>query len=500
MSSAFKYPVSIAFILLIVVLMQVFLPIASDEAYFIAWGKTLVAGYYDHPPLPGWISYGLRGLGDFVGLAQQGLIHRLFSLSLGGISLWLVARRLRVMGVAPAHGVITLALIPGFLLMSNTYLNDTLVAFFALVFLLAVDAAMRARRAVWAIILLAGLAFGALLLTKYNGALVFLGIVLALVTWPSAWRFLFGRMVLISLVALVPFAAHLWWNWNNCSVNLAFNFGFRSGEATGWGPIYVLLTMLVMAGPAGFLALWKLPRLPQLGYFSRVFLSTLVVMLVISIWRREFGVNWGAPLAGMAVLALAESRPQAFELAHQAGLVLAAALVLPIAGLAVALDTNLLKVGDFSTARAGFAADLILDLNDGSLPDLVRPLAEGRVLVAQEYGVGAGFDNAGFAETTVFSTTIFGRNQDLLTDYRALNGRDMVVVPFGAKADLVLAAKLFDSYEIIRIQTARQSYEMILGQGFSYENYRNGWIIPVITALYDQSRFPYRACYMDKYR
>jgi 4-amino-4-deoxy-L-arabinose transferase-like glycosyltransferase len=500
MTTILKYPASLGFIALSVVLLQVFLPIASDEAYFIAWGKSLAPGFYDHPPLTGWISYLLRGLGDLVGLAQQGLIHRSFSLALAGASLWLVARRLRAMNVASAPALLTLALIPGFLLMSNTYLNDTLVAFFALVFVLAVDNAMRARRNVWAAILMAGLAFAALLLTKYNGAVVYLGLLLALLTWPQAWRFLFGRMVLISLVALGPFLAHLWWNWLNCSVNLAFNFGFRAGEATGWGPLYVLLTILVMAGPAGFLALWVAPKVKRFGFFSRVFLATLLVMLVISIWRGEFGVNWGTPLAGMAVLALAELRPQAFDLARRAGLALAALTVLPIAFAAMALDMDVLKVRDFTDGRAGFAADLVLDINTGALPDLVRPLAEGRVLVSQEYGVGAGFDNAGFPETTVFAKTIFGRNQDLLTDFRTLDGRDMVIVPFDARADQVLAKALFDSYEIVTIRTERQSYEMILGRGFSYASYRKGWILPVITGLYDQSPFPFGACYMDKYR
>jgi dolichyl-phosphate-mannose-protein mannosyltransferase len=500
MNAILKYPASLGFIALSVVLLQVFLPIASDEAYFIAWGKSLAPGFYDHPPLTGWISYILRGVGDLVGLVQQGLIHRLFSLALAGASLWLVARRLRAMQVAPGAALISLALIPGFLLMSNTYLNDTLVAFFALVFVLSVEAAMGARRNVWVAIILAGLAFAALLLTKYNGAVVYLGVVLALLTWPQAWRFLFGRMVLISLVALGPFAAHLWWNWLNCSVNLAFNFGFRAGESTGWGPLYVLLTILVMAGPAGFLALWAARRLGNFGFFSRVFLATLLVMLVISIMRGEFGVNWGTPLAGLSVLALAELRPQAFDLARRAGLALASLTVLPIAVMAVALDTDVLKVGAFTDGRAGFAADLVLDLNNGALPDLVRPLAKGRVLVTQEYGVGAGFDNAGFSQTTVFAKTIFGRNQDLLTDFRRLDGRDMVIVPFDKTADQVLAKALFDSYEIVTISTRRQSYELILGRGFSYDSYRKGWILPVITGLYDKSPFPYGACYMDKYR
>ena len=44
-------------ILTILLLLSVFIcPITADEAYYFSWGKQISFGYYDHPPLIGWIT------------------------------------------------------------------------------------------------------------------------------------------------------------------------------------------------------------------------------------------------------------------------------------------------------------------------------------------------------------------------------------------------------------------------------------------------------------
>ena len=43
------------------------LPLLDDEAYFITWGQSLEGGYYDHPPLIGWITWLL----SFVSKSQE---------------------------------------------------------------------------------------------------------------------------------------------------------------------------------------------------------------------------------------------------------------------------------------------------------------------------------------------------------------------------------------------------------------------------------------------
>jgi len=504
MRSTIRHPAIWASLILLWLLLVLAIPITSDEAYFIAWGKSFQWGFYDHPPLPGWISYLVQGLDNIVGLPRHGPLHRLFSLGLGLSGLWLVVLRMRKRGLTLPVEPLLLALCvaPGFLILSSLYLNDSVLAFTVLLFVLAVEAAYRASRHVWVALLLAALAFDLVLLTKYNGALVYLGLGVALLSWPAGRRFLFGRFVLISLLALPVFLGHLWWNYQHCSINLAFNFGFRDSRATGFGPLWLMLTLLIMAGPLGYGVLWHLltQRTRNFGFFSRLFLGTLAVMLVVSILRREFGVNWGAPLGFLALLALAEIAPFGAPVwSRRLGLGLSVLTLGPLAVILLLLKFGVLPASMVAPSKVGILNQQ-LDLANGSLIAQLRPLAKGRVVAAGEYGIAAVLDNARFDHTTVFSRSVFGRNQDLMTDFRALNGRDVLFVPYGGVVNQASIAPLFDSLKIVTLQTARQSYQVALGQGFRFAAYRTGWILPVISALYDKSRFPYGACLMDSYR
>lgn len=494
-----------ALVLLIGVLFQLYFPIASDEAYFISWGSSPAFGYYDHPPLPGWISYAITSLGGMLHITKIGLLHRLFSVGLGGASLLLIAHRAKQISGQPSGPVlIALALVPGYLVLFNLYLNDTLLLFTVLLFLLASEWAYRANRLVWLAILASGLSFAAVLLTKYNGAVIYIGMVFGLLSWPAGRRFLFGRMVLISLVALGPFLLHLWWNYNNCSINLAFNFGFRKSEASGFGPLWLLFSLIIMAGPLGFLALWaaaKNRRGPHLGFFTRAFLGSAGVMLVVSIMLGDFGANWGAPLGIMAALSLVEmAGAKPLRLAANVGAGLSALLLLPPLALIAALQLNLVAPKDLVPPAQARFATLLLDMDSKELPRALRSLATDRVLATTEYGVGAGFQAAGFGEVVVLSQSVFGRNQDLAVDFRALNGRNMLLMSPQNSRARALATSVFDSFQIVTVTTSRQSYDVVLGQGFQYEKYRENYIYPVITRLYDKNPFPYAHCYMDKYR
>ena len=42
--------------LLIKLVIAALLPMTGDEAYFVLWGRQLDYGYYDHPPMAGWMT------------------------------------------------------------------------------------------------------------------------------------------------------------------------------------------------------------------------------------------------------------------------------------------------------------------------------------------------------------------------------------------------------------------------------------------------------------
>jgi len=76
----------------------------------------------------------------------------------------------------------------------------------------------------------------------------------------------------------------------------------------------------------------------------------------------------------------------------------------------------------------------------------------------------------------------------------------MVLLPNGPKSAGATFRPLFDSLETVIVATTRRRYEILLGHGFRYEIYRQNWINPVITKLYDQTVIPFGQCYMDIYR
>ena len=55
-------------------------PLTGDEAYFWEWARHPAMGYYDHPPMAGWILWvsrhifgdTLQGCHEFVGSVEQG--------------------------------------------------------------------------------------------------------------------------------------------------------------------------------------------------------------------------------------------------------------------------------------------------------------------------------------------------------------------------------------------------------------------------------------------
>ncbi|MCK4875296.1 MAG: hypothetical protein KAS26_05550, partial [Sulfurimonas sp.] len=60
------------------------LPLTGDEAYFIKWGANLSQGYYDHPPMVGWLIY----LMSFV--SESHIFYRMFPVATTFVVAWVI--------------------------------------------------------------------------------------------------------------------------------------------------------------------------------------------------------------------------------------------------------------------------------------------------------------------------------------------------------------------------------------------------------------------------
>ena len=490
-----------AVLLLLSIAVQFAIPMIGDEAYFVSWGGTPAVGYYDHPPLTGWISSVIWQVEGLLGISPHGVLHRISILLVSIATLfWLRGYfAARYPDIRFGSLVTGFAALPASLIMFNVFMNDTLLTFFILGFLIATERVFTSQTMRWSPVVAAGVFFGMALSTKYSAGIFFLGLVLYLLTSSAGRRFLFGRFMVISVIAGIPFVLNLIWNYYNCSVNLAFNFAFRDIEAGVIGLAYFVGTLVFILGPTVFFIAKNLTFRP--GFFGGVLLGNIVVIAAYSISRGYFGLNWGVPLLAIALLAVPEMLKPA-DIARMAkwNFVYGLVIMLPFLALFGSVQGRVLALESFVSAEEAYPVNLDLDLADGSLVASLRPYSDGLTVAAASYGLRASLENHGIDATTVFNTAVFGRNQDVFTDFRSLDGQDMLHIPYTRTDGLTLTEKLFEDVEILTLQGNRQEHTVYLGRGFDYAAFREEMILPVLAKFYDKSPFPAGRCFMDKYR
>ncbi|ADV60647.1 hypothetical protein Isop_0050 [Isosphaera pallida ATCC 43644] len=228
----------------------------NDEAYHVLYAWHLDWSYFDHPPMLGWLGrLGLELWGDprsLLGLrlgfvllfaATTWLMYRLTARRWGARAGFAAAVWLNAIGYyGGASGLFALP--------------DGPFAFFWLAMLdrLAAVQEQPERHGVW---LVAGLAWGGALLSKYIAAALPLGVVLWLMCDTRA-RALVARNLrgplLFALGGLIAFSPTLGWN----AVHGWVSFAFQGGRAVGWTSLRPDALGLALAGLAAYLFPWML--------------------------------------------------------------------------------------------------------------------------------------------------------------------------------------------------------------------------------------------------
>ncbi len=295
-------------------------PLFPDEMYYWEWSRSLAAGYFDHPPgIALFIAGGTALLGD------TALGVRLLSVvggTLAALAVMLLARRLG--GDRSAlHAAIILACLPlaatGLVLATP----DAPLLTFGALGLLALERALaapsRSRRTLihWT---LAGLALGAAFVSKYTAVLLPFGVVLAFLLRPELRRRLTEPGPYVSsVIALLMFAAVVWWNASHDWVSFRFQLGHGLGAApvrgSAVGRVLELIGgQLALATPILF-ALMTLAAVRvlrgRLGDYRHQVLAivatTVLLFFAASALRKPVEANWPAatylaavPLLGAA--------------------------------------------------------------------------------------------------------------------------------------------------------------------------------------------------------
>jgi hypothetical protein len=451
------------------------LPMTGDEAYFVFWGEHPAGGYYDHPPMVGWWLSGL------LAISRAQWVLRLPALILPLILAGGAWALVRPHG-APRAGLAALLVVLQPVNVWNVLITtDTPVILFSLLSVLAYVAALRcagqSRRALlWhgAAGALLGLAF----LGKYFAALLGIAYLAhVLLIRRDAGRFA-GFAVLL-LAALPAPAYNLWWNSGHCWVNVLFNFINRNeGAGFSWpNPLLYLASLAYLATPWLLFELWR-QRRPVLAAVKgndpggveagAVFWLMAVPLLLFALMSlaRPVGLHWLVSFIPLLAVLAAIALPQALLVRLVRWSAVFAALQVLVVLVIYALPMQAWK-------NSRLYDGIVLTVRADELLARLEPYAADSLLATDGYSPAATLAYSAQRPVAVFGEgSLHGRQDDLVTDWRAQDGRQVLILRKSAP-DREAYAAFFDGVDFREIELHGARYYLVLGEGFRYAAYRD---------------------------
>ena len=453
------------------------LPLTGDEAYFITWGQNLSLGYYDHPPAVGWVLY-------LMGQVTDNLVwYRSFAFFSAVLIAYLIYKMVRMdsrVSQTVAFWVALAFFVSPISLMFVVTANDTVLVLFSVLGIYFFTKAMHSQS--WLDVVLAGLFLGLAFLSKYFAAFMLLGL-LAYSLW--YWKKLNLKQVLLMVgIVLLAVVENLYFNATHCWNNILFNF-FSRTEASQFdiGNVLTYVGMLVLLlSPMG---LWYLLKTRNKTADSKSqYLNPIKLVIFASL-----------PLLGILLLV---------SLTNAVGLHWPLISVTLLYVLYLALTEQQLERLMIFNAYFSIVAAIILLVALSLVNQLISPSQKHHVAIYTQpekvcaflpkdeafYTLGYSSQSAlayhcGNDNVHVFaSTSKFGREDDKLTNFKAINGKTLTILITHEK-DAEKVRPFFSSVHVKPLPINDETtYYLIEGKAFNYDLYREEVLIPVNEKFY----------------
>lgn len=271
-----------------------------DEAYYWQYAQHLALGYYDHPPLVGWLIWlGTAILGD----NEAGVRISAFACNLVAMAfLYALAQNVYDKSTA-LRAVMLFAILPlgfgsGFLMTPDA----PLVAAWVATLYFMERALVAGQQSAW---LGMGIAFGLGLLAKYTLALLGLAALAYVLIDPTARRWLFHpHPYWAALLTLAIFSPVLIWNGQHDWASFLFQTTRHVSEDSEFSVHFLLIYCMILLTPIGFIAAFYIfspdrqnALIPQRKrLFIQIFTGVpLLVFLIFSLFDHP-KFHWNGPV------------------------------------------------------------------------------------------------------------------------------------------------------------------------------------------------------------
>lgn len=475
----------VAGVVVLKLLLATWAPITGDEAYFYIWGLFPDYGYYDHPPMIGWWLSLIMLISDHpLALRAPAVLVSIIP-SLG---IYFLLRRSHEQRARLAS--LLMLFVPLFMI-GILITTDTAVILFGLMSIACCQRAIAFNNKLF--FLLSGLLLGLAFLGKYFAALIGFGFL--------AHFLLFARsqaigLLLIVLGTLPAIALNLYWNWQHCGYNIMFNLVNRHGdEGLHWSnlPLYLLsLTYLLMPWVLWYhwkyrATLAKGIRDHQLGVWITTSLLPLGLFFLLAPMAR-IGLHWlAAFIPGLLIL----SYYLPIKILHR--LVVMSVLFSALHFLAVMMILSM-PLDRFMDHKQ--QTDALFYLHPKKIARLFDDYSENVTLLTNSYSRAAVLSYYSQHYFSIWGDgSHHGRQDDLITDFRELDGTDMVYFPRSGNVDTNYMSPFFNRLEVREVEVDGIALQIAEGQGFKYSVYRDKVLSKIRNNYYDFPNWlPLREC------
>jgi len=492
----------------------------GDEAYFTLWGRHISAGYYDHPPMIGWLLHLLLYVGDSVLLLR--LLPIVFSTAVG-VGLYVL---LKPYDERKAYLVFLLFMVSPMNTMFILVAPDDpllLFSFLSVFFLFRAE-----TKGSYIYYFLSGVFWGLAFLSKYFAVLLALSYLVYFLSvrkktensklkTQSSKLFLplcLARSrikgILLFVLGVTPFVAqNAIWNYQNGWPNIMHNWFNRFGSTLN--PAVNLLCLglsllYLMTPPVVYFLVKNRTRILQafrqenpsaeftpsaaegLGTGFRVFalaaLVPLCVFVIVSL-RKTVGPHWywsflpyAFVVAGLTLDANQIVKSIKFSCVFsliQACLFLA----LPLAPLESL--KGLVSEED--------RASLIFYIHPEKVVRLLEQYRGDFVFATRSYSSSALVEYHCGDRVIVFGNgSRHARQDDIRTDFRQLDGKNLLILEIG-DVEEDRYSNCFEKMQIVPVSPATKqddtgSFFAVLGYNFKYQEYRQNYLRSIITRFY----------------
>ena len=464
------------------------LPITGDEAYFIWWGRIPDWGYYDHPPMIGWWLAVQLLLGDGIGWLRLTSVLQPFVLAAAvAVMLPRIRTEENATGNDRRWWAALFTLLAPVAVWNVLITTDTPLIYFSVFSGLAWLRARRDDDLRW--YLLAGIFLAGAVLSKYFVA--FLGFAYLV---DALWRPHRKKIVGLALCyacTLPTLALMAWWNAGHCWPNFMFNFVNRHEDAgLSWKTplLYASMMLYVLTPPLA----WRLLRVREVAatHFSLALLAfvPLILFAILSLVK-TIGLHWVLSFVPFAAMLVALTQEPA-TLRNTGRFVAGFALLHVIVVLVIS------RMPIESWRNFDFYRSTVLAFESAQIQQRLASYGDDYVLASDGYADAATLGANSRHYVVVFgAASSHARHDDILTDFRLLDHRNILVVSKN-QPRLDDYAPYFDAVNVEPLTLRGATFYIVVGRNFDYPHYRDTVLADIRRKYYSiPAWLPQTACY-----